>query len=250
MKRVIAMILGVMLIGTTLAGCGQKVISSGTTETIVVEKTEPATEAKAEEKEMTSEEKSMILDGSITKLSEVPAANPSAIKAGDQTAAPQSGDVVAIIHTSMGDISMRFFPEAAPMAVNNFIALAKAGKYDNTIFHRVINQFMIQGGDFTNFNGTGGESIYGEEFDLEIAENVKNIAGSVAMANRGPGTNGSQFYINQIDNPHLDNGGYTVFGQVYDGMDVVNSIAGVQTDYSDKPVKDVTVKNIEITTFA
>ena len=147
--------------------------------------------------------------------------------------------------TSMGDISMRFFPEVAPLAVNNFIALAKAGRYEDTIFHRVINGFMIQGGDYTNFNGTGGESIYGDEFDLEIAEHLSNIEGSVAMANRGPGTNGSQFYINQVNNTYLD-GGYTVFAQVFDGMDVVNDIAQVDTDMRDKPVSDVVLESIEV----
>ena len=131
------------------------------------------------------------------------------------------------------------------MAVTSFKALAKAGRYDKTIFHRVIKNFMIQGGDYTKFNGTGGQSAFGEEFDLEISDYLRNTAGSVAMANRGPGTNGSQFYINQVDNGYLD-GNYTVFAQVYEGMDVVNDIAGVKTDYNDKPVSDVILESVEL----
>lgn len=190
----------------------------------------------------------MVLSGGYTKISDVPAADVSKLDASYQTAPVKKGDVVAILHTTMGDIGMKFFPEAAPLAVNNFIALAKAGKYNNTIFHRVINNFMIQGGDYTNFNGTGGASVYGQEFALETSNFTKNITGSVAMANRGPNTNGSQFYINQVDNNYLD-GSYTVFAQVYDGMDVVNKIAGVDTDYNDRPLTDVTVTSVEITEY-
>ena len=99
--------------------------------------------------------------------------------------------------------------------------------------------------NYTNFNGTGGASAYGEEFDLEISDYLTNIEGSVAMANRGPGTNGSQFYINQINNNYLD-GNYTVFGQVYEGMDIVNAIAGVKTGANDKPLKDVILESAEL----
>ena len=186
----------------------------------------------------------MVLSGGYTNIDEIPAAKTD-IPADYQKASQKSGDTVAILHTNRGDISMRFFPEVAPIAVNNFIALAKADKFNNTIFHRVINNFMIQGGDYTNFNGTGGESIYGDEFDLEISEHLSNIEGSVAMANRGPGTNGSQFYINQVNNTYLD-GGYTVFAQVFDGMDVVNDIAQVDTDMRDKPTSDVVLESIEV----
>ena len=189
----------------------------------------------------------MVLSGGYTNIDEIPAAK-TELPADYQKASPKSGDTVAILHTNRGDISMRFFPEVAPIAVNNFIALAKADKFNNTIFHRVINNFMIQGGDYTNFNGTGGASAYGREFKLETNPNVHNSAGSVAMANRGPGTNGSQFYINQVDNNYLD-GSYTVFGQVYDGMDVVNTICGVQTNMMDKPLNDVVIDSIEITTY-
>lgn len=178
-------------------------------------------------------------------ISEVPAPDASKLNREYQSSSPEAGDIVAVLHTSMGDIKLRFFPEAAPVAVNNFIALAADGKYDGTIFHRVISGFMIQGGDYTNFNGTGGESVYGEEFDLEVTEYLSNIPGSVAMANRGPGTNGSQFYINQVNNGYLD-GSYTVFGQVYEGMDVVNAIASVDTNFRDKPLNDVLITSAEV----
>ncbi len=215
MKRVTAIVLSLLIIAAVIIGCGKK------------------------------EDFSMVLSGGYTDVSEVPKANPAAADAEYQHKDPVKGEIVATLHTNFGDISMRFFPEVAPLAVNNFIALAKAGRYEDTIFHRVINGFMIQGGDYTNFNGTGGESIYGDEFDLEIAEHLSNIEGSVAMANRGPGTNGSQFYINQVNNTYLD-GGYTVFAQVFDGMDVVNDIAQVDTDMRDKPVSDVVLESIEV----
>lgn len=187
----------------------------------------------------------MVLSGSYTNIKDVPAANLSGVDAEYQHKEPAKGENVAVLHTNYGDISIRFFPEVAPLAVNNFIALSKAGKFNDTIFHRVINNFMIQGGDYTNFNGTGGESIYGDEFDLEVSKHLSNIEGAVAMANRGPGTNGSQFYINQVNNTYLD-GNYTVFGQVFDGMDVVNDIAEVKTGAYDKPVNDVVIESVEI----
>lgn len=117
-------------------------------------------------------------------------------EAGYQLDMPSEGEEVAIMHTSMGDICMRFFPEAAPKTVENFITHAKDGYYDNLTFHRVINGFMIQGGD-PNGDGTGGESIYGEKFEDEFSNKLFNLRGSVAMANSGADTNGSQFFINQ-----------------------------------------------------
>ena len=181
----------------------------------------------------------------LMSIKDVPAQNLDAADAEYQFKEPQKGEEVATLHTNYGDISIKFFPEVAPKAVTSFKELAKAGRYDDTIFHRVISNFMIQGGDYTKFNGTGGESAFGEEFDLEISDYLRNIEGSVAMANRGPGTNGSQFYINQVENGHLD-GNYTVFAQVFDGMDVVNDIAQVETDYNDKPVNDVILESVEL----
>lgn len=118
-------------------------------------------------------------------------------QAGYQLEMPEKGDTIAILHTNMGDITWRFFPENAPKTVQNFIDLAKAGKYDNTIFHRVINNFMIQGGDYENANGTGGKAANGGQFEDEFCNKLFNIRGSVAMANSGKDTNGSQFFINQ-----------------------------------------------------
>ena len=116
---------------------------------------------------------------------------------GFQLEGPQAGDTVAIMHTNMGDISIRLFPEGAPKTVQNFTTLAKEGKYNGVTFHRVIKDFMIQGGDFEKGDGTGGTSIWGEKFGDEFNEKLLNLRGSISMANAGPGTNGSQFFINQ-----------------------------------------------------
>lgn len=116
---------------------------------------------------------------------------------GFQLEKPKKGDTIAVLHTSMGDITIRFFPEYAPNTVNNFVELSKAGKYNGVLFHRVMNNFMIQTGDYENGNGTGGTSIYGAPFKDEFCDKLVNIRGSVAMANSGKDTNGSQFFINQ-----------------------------------------------------
>lgn len=201
----------------------------------------------------------------------------------------QSGDEIATIKTNYGNIKVRFFPEYAPKAVENFETHAKEGYYDNVIFHRVINNFMIQGGD-PKGTGTGGESIWGAAFENEVTPNLRSFRGALCMANAGPDTNGSQFYIvqnkdassfvSQIEQladqlvsegtditysdvypqdvldaytklggyPSLDFG-YTIFGQVYDGMDVVDKIAEVQTDDNDKPIADVVIEGIEVGTY-
>ena len=247
-------------------------------------------------------------------------------KVGYQLEMPKDGEEIAILHTSMGDITWRFFPENAPKAVESFITLAKEGKYNNTIFHRVISDFMIQGGDYENHDGTGGTSAFGKAFEDEFVDTLYNIRGSVAMANSGVNTNGSQFFINQATaesftrdgldydtiyanyssyydqyvgmygdeftkqypdamsfindycgginplsyavsdevwalyeanggNMHLDgalraSGGHTVFAQVIDGMDVVDAIAKVEVDSSsNKPLTDVVLESVEITTY-
>ncbi|MGI6265112.1 MAG: peptidylprolyl isomerase [Acutalibacteraceae bacterium] len=239
---------------------------------------------------------------------------------GFQLDKPEKGDQIAVMHTTKGDISIRFFPEAAPKAVENFLTHAKEGYYNGQIFHRVINNFMIQGGDPTG-TGRGGESIWGESFEDEFDCKLVNIRGSLSMANAGPATNGSQFFINQakgedfeanitrykniyeqykdnlpnvnswqeyyansitgnfasggssatfsakaltdelvdlycqnggnisLDGAWRSSGGHTVFGQVFEGMDVVDAIAGVQTDSSDKPLADVEIKSIDVITY-
>lgn len=239
---------------------------------------------------------------------------------GFQLELPKEGDTIGIIHTSMGDITIRFFQNHAPKAVTNFINLAKNNSYNNSTFHRVINDFMIQGGYCgTNPESLNGTSSYGNEFEDEFCDKLFNIRGAVSMANSGTDTNGSQFFINQTDadtfkamggfanlevmwqniktqlvnykdsnllsafiqqngtncyntdivskdvralyeanggNPYLDGAynavdrGHTVFGQVIDGMDVVDKIAGITVDEEDKPVDDVVIESIEITSYS
>lgn len=198
----------------------------------------------------------------------------------NQLSLPVTGETVAIMHTSMGDISIRLFPEHCPKTVENFTTHAKNGYYDGIVFHRVIKDFMIQGGDPTA-TGCGGESIWGRNFQDEFTPDLHNIRGALSMANAGPGTNGSQFFIVQADavhpsllqqmkdprlaesfppetvaayeqvggTPHLDFR-HTVFGQVYAGMEVVDAIAGVATNPNDKPLEDVTILGIDVLTYA
>lgn len=209
---------------------------------------------------------------------------------GFQLEKPNVGEEIAIMTTSKGVIKLRFFPDEAPKTVENFKGLANKGYYNKLTFHRVIEDFMIQGGD-PKGNGTGGESIWGKPFEDEFSDKVFNINGSIAMANSGPNTNGSQFFINQNPpekfigwdkfkqyyngkvnfdlitndiktlynenggNPGLDgycstqSKGHTVFGQVFEGMDVVNSIAAVKTNSSDKPLEDVIIESVTIVNY-
>ncbi len=142
-----------------------------------------------------------------------------------------------VITTSFGDIEVVLFSDSVPKASENFLTHAKDGYYDGTIFHRVIDGFMVQGGDPTG-TGSGGESIWGGNFEDEFSPDLSNIRGTLAMANAGPGTNGSQFFINQADNTYLDNR-HTVFGKVTEGMDVVDAIAKTEKDSVDKPLTDI-----------
>jgi peptidylprolyl isomerase len=154
-----------------------------------------------------------------------------------------------VLHTNLGDIKLKMFPDIAPKTVENFTTHTNNGYYNGVIFHRVIKNFMIQCGDPTG-TGAGGESIWGQPFEDEFKPNVVfNKSGILAMANRGRHTNGSQFFITTVPTPHL-NGGHTIFGEVADGasMDVVRRIEGAATDYYDKPtavIKIVTAEVIE-----
>jgi peptidyl-prolyl cis-trans isomerase B (cyclophilin B) len=170
------------------------------------------------------------------------------------------------MNTSMGTIKIKLFPEYAPKAVENFIKHSEDGYFDGLIFHRVIKDFMIQGGD-PQGTGMGGESIYGQPFEDEFSDKLFNLRGALSMANAGPNTNGSQFFIVQnttIDpsslagypeqvakayekggTPWLD-GAHTVFGQVIEGMDVVDSIANVATEAGDRPAEDVVIKSMKV----
>lgn len=216
----------------------------------------------------------------------------------NQLARPQAGEEIAIITTNHGIIKLRLFPEYAPLAVENFKGLARQGFYDGLIFHRVMDNFMIQGG-CPNRDGTGGESIFGPRFEDEFAPEVRHIRGALAMANSGPNTNGSQFYIVQNNNvdpnvrfeieeiltlqdellgqneygeniyyrdffpaylmnhflehggtPHLDMR-HTVFGQVFEGMDIVDIIARVPAGGhgGTTPIDDVVIESIVIVNY-
>lgn len=223
---------------------------------------------------------------------EVPDISPFA-----QLELPAVGEEIAIVTTNMGEIKIKFFPEQAPKAVENFKTLAAEGYYDGITFHRVISDFMIQGGDPTA-TGSGGESMYGEAFEDEFHYNLRNYKGALSMANSGVNTNGSQFFIVQAstidpsyaaqvdllmqENPdgivkvdertqdvvtvsqfysedvmknysevggtlHLDYG-HTVFGQTFEGIEVVDAIANVET-VSDKPVEDVVIESIAFVAY-
>nr|WP_242860868.1 peptidylprolyl isomerase [Defluviitalea phaphyphila] len=188
---------------------------------------------------------------------------------------PKEGEEIAIITTNKGVIKIRLFKEYAPKAVENFTTHAKNGYYDGLKFHRVINDFMIQGGD-PKGDGTGGESIWKEPFEDEFSPYALHFRGAISMANSGPNTNGSQFFIVQKKEveeeiieklssegyskeileiykekggtPWLDNK-HTVFGQVFEGMDVVDSIAEVEVDENNAPKEDVIIEKIEIVPY-
>ncbi|KAI1636581.1 hypothetical protein F4809DRAFT_378407 [Biscogniauxia mediterranea] len=149
----------------------------------------------------------------------------------------------AIIHTTYGDIHIRLFPDAAPKAVENFVTHSKRGYYNGTIFHRVIRKFMIQGGDPLG-DGTGGESIWGKEFEDEFSTLKHDKPYTVSMANAGPNTNGSQFFITTEKTPWLDNK-HTIFGRAVQGLDVVHKIENART-YKEKPEEDIKILNIDI----
>ncbi len=185
----------------------------------------------------------------------------------DQVTGPK-----ATIKTRLGEIKVQLFPKEAPKTVENFTKLAKKGYYDGVIFHRVIPDFMIQGGDPTG-TGRGGESIFGQAFEDEFSDELFNFSGALSMANAGPNTNGSQFFI--VSNEHVpanminemkavgypeevikfyqEHGGtpwldhrHTVFGQVIAGTDVVKQISKVDRDGMDKPKQDVVMDQVTI----
>lgn len=198
----------------------------------------------------------------------------------DQFSQPKNGETVAeIVIKDYGSIFVKFFDGAAPKAVENFTTHAKDGYYNGLTFHRIINDFMIQGGDPT---GTGryGESIWGDNFKDEFSDNLQPYRGALCMANSGPNTNGSQFFIVQAKDTYtkeqLDQvtqqygvefndaavakygevGGtpwlyrvHTVFGQVYDGLDVLDAVAAVEADADGKPAKDVIIEKIIVSEY-
>jgi peptidyl-prolyl cis-trans isomerase B (cyclophilin B) len=207
-----------------------------------------------------------------------------AANAEKQFAMPEKAEQIATFHVrNFGDFKVKFFPEVAPKAVENFVTHAKNGYYDGLTFHRVMKEFMIQGGD-PKGDGTGGESIWGKPFEDEFTPNLRNFRGALSMANCGPNTNGSQFFIvqaskettaayltdasNSANSPfaqsipsktlekYIEVGGtpwlddhHTVFGHVIEGLDTVDKIAAVETDTNDKPIEDVTIEKIEISSY-
>ena len=191
-----------------------------------------------------------------------------------QLKTPEKGDTIATMHTNMGDIKIKLFPDKTPKTAENFITHAKNGYYDGLKFHRVIKDFMIQGGDPLG-TGIGGESIWGGKFEDEFDTELHNLRGALSMANAGPNTNGSQFFIVQaseapanmleqmeeltdsgfprdIIEAYRELGGtpwldfrHTVFGQVFEGLEIVDKIAEVKT-VNDKPCEDVIITSIDI----
>ncbi len=184
----------------------------------------------------------------------------------------QAGEVLVEMNTTLGAVKIKLFPEFAPKTVENFLGHAKSGYYNGIIFHRVIQDFMIQGGDPTG-TGMGGESIWGDSFEDEFSDKLFNLRGALSMANAGPNTNGSQFFIVQMKHLPSDmlrqlqgagfpeeiieayakNGGtpwldhkHTVFGHVVEGMDIVDKIADVEKDPRDKPLEDVKIDSITV----
>jgi peptidylprolyl isomerase domain and WD repeat-containing protein 1 len=151
-----------------------------------------------------------------------------------------------ILHTTLGDIHVRLYPEECPRTVENFTTHCHNGYYDNLIFHRVIKGFMVQTGDPLG-DGTGGQSVWGGEFEDEFHKSLRHDRPfTLSMANAGPNTNGSQFFITTVATPWLDNK-HTVFGRVSKGMDVVQAIEKVKTDKNDKPYTDVKILNVTVT---
>lgn len=188
------------------------------------------------------------------------------------TAEVLEGEKLVEMVTTLGNIKIKLFPEQAPKTVENFLTHSENGYYEGVIFHRVIKDFMIQGGD-PEGTGRGGESIWGAPFADEFSDQLFNMRGALSMANAGPGTNGSQFFIvqnsqadpsmkeqmenanfpEQVINAYMENGGtpwldfrHTVFGQVIEGMDIVDKIANVEVGPQDKPIEDVVINKITI----
>lgn len=166
----------------------------------------------------------------------------------DQTAMPESGEQIVVMKTNMGIIKIRLFPTRAPKTVENFIGLVDKGYYNGLIFHRVIPDFMIQGGDPTG-TGMGGESLWGGKFEDEFNPDLKNIRGALSMANSGPNTNGSQFFIVQSEATPWLNNRHSVFSQVFEGMDIVDKIAHADKDANDKPLTDIIMEEVALSTF-
>ena len=153
--------------------------------------------------------------------------------------------LVAKINTNVGSFEIELFANKVPKTVENFVGLATDGKYNGIIFHRVIADFMIQGGDPTG-TGRGGESYWGGKFADEFNDSLRHTKpGILSMANAGPNTNGSQFFITLVPTPWLD-GKHAIFGEVISGMDVIESIGATKTGMMDKPVNDIIMETVTV----
>lgn len=249
-KRFLAFVLaGCLLFGLTACGNGDGQKETATKETTAEEKTTDEATTEAEYKKV-----------NIKAASKV-----------DQMSKPEKGETIAIVKVKdYGEMKFKFFQQDSPLAVENFVTLAFNDYYDGIIFHRVINDFMIQGGDPTG-TGAGGQSMWGKEFANETSDTLLPLRGALCMANAGRDTNGSQFFIVQNKEVTTDTYGgktatekqkkmfeqyggypylmddYTVFGQLYDGFDVLDAIAETKTDSNDAPLEDVVIENITIT---
>ncbi len=270
-KKWLAILLAAMMSMSALTGCGEDAEDAKDTAPTTEQQTEENKEQPEEKTEQDKEESSADASGAPTEK-----LNLSDPDGWLQFSNPDKDSEVAIIKTTAGEIGVMFFPQYAPKAVENFLTHAKDGYYDGVSFHRVIEDFMIQGGD-PKGNGTGGESIWGDPFEDEFSDKLHNFRGALSMANAGPGTNGSQFFIVQASEiptgyevqmqlngisedvikkyqevggtPWLD-GMHTVFGQVFMGMDVVDKIVA-ETKNTDEngmvPEKErVTIESISV----
>lgn len=274
LKKILVIILMITIV-LVLSGCDEQVDKGDDDEVLTYLNNKNKKNSSSDDSEGDEEESSGFMKD-VKNLSSEEAVS----KAENQMSEPNEGDQIAIFHIkNYGDIKVKFFEEVAPKAVENFVTHAKDGYYNGVIFHRVIEEFMIQGGD-PEGTGYGGESIWGSGFDEELSVDALPYRGALCMASSGTGTSslGSQFYIVQanyneekeiyLDNYGLGNfkeaykkfggdladlvgyGQYTTFGQVIEGMDIVDKIAKVETNPSnDKPLEDVIIESIEITTY-
>ena len=276
LKKLLVLILMIVMV-CCLSGCDEQVDKGDDDEVITyLNNKDRKDSSSSDSKDDSDEEES----NSFLKQVEDMSSEEALEKAENQMKEPNEGDQIAILHIKdYGDIKIKFFEEVAPKAVENFVTHAKEGYYNGVIFHRIIEEFMIQGGD-PQGTGYGGESIWGKGFEEELSVDALPYRGALCMASSGTGTSslGSQFYIVQanykeemegnLESYKLGNlksaykqyggdlvdlvgyGQYTTFGQVIEGMDIVDKIAKVETDSNDKPLEDVVIESVEITTYS
>ncbi|GAB7341682.1 hypothetical protein MBLNU457_g0027t1 [Dothideomycetes sp. NU457] len=204
------------------------------------DKDQPAQSSQSSTPTSTTQQKSAPASSTSSAPPPQSSTQSSAPAAAENNAATTDKPAGVLMETNYGNITIALYSEKTPRTCQNFAGLADAGKYNGVIFHRIIPGFMLQGGDPTG-TGRGGESIWGGKFEDEFDSSLKHTGpGVLSMANSGPGTNGSQFFICLAATPHL-NGKHTVFGQVVQGMDVVEKIGSVRTGPGDRPIEDVVI---------